>query len=116
MFISLTLFYKKVLIFRKEYESIDDEIDEALRILRRLHENKYIIAEDTMNEHRRYLNNLLKQLEKERKKVAHDLPGNNTDTFKNNVLNMMEQVKQAKRKMKDLEKVKNGLEKFPKMS
>ncbi|KAM7270568.1 hypothetical protein ACFE04_029782 [Oxalis oulophora] len=102
--------------FRKEYESIDDDIDDALRILRRLHEREYIIAEDTLNKHRRYLNNMLEQLEKERKKVAHDLPGNDTDTLMNNVLDMMEQVKQEKRKMKEMEKVKNGLEKFQKMS
>ncbi|KAM7270083.1 hypothetical protein ACFE04_029297 [Oxalis oulophora] len=102
--------------FLKEYKSIDDEIDDALRILRRLHEREYIIAEDTLNEHRRYLNNMLEQLEKERKKVAHDLPGNDTNTFMKNVLVMMKQVKPAKRKMKELEKVKNGLENFQKMS
>ncbi|KAM7257847.1 hypothetical protein ACFE04_013588 [Oxalis oulophora] len=100
--------------FRKEYERIDDEIDDTLRILRMSQEREYRIAEDTLNEHQRYLKNLLEQLEKERTEVAHDPPGNDTDTIMNYVLDRMEQVKQAKRKMKELEKIKNGFGKMPK--
>lgn len=87
---------------------LEAEIDQVLQALKRSQEFEYNLAEEKLLLHKNYLLNLFQQLDKEQTELRRQTSSTGQNSFLNNVINRVDQVKREVKKLKRMANVANG--------
>ncbi|XP_027362543.1 uncharacterized protein LOC113870142 [Abrus precatorius] len=86
---------------------LDVEVDQVLQALRKSQEFEYSVAEETLQVHKKYLQNLHQQLDSEKSELACQNSSGSNSLF-GAVRARKEQIKREEKKFEDMKKVANG--------
>lgn len=100
--------------YGNEHLKLEDEIEQALRELRRAQESEYRLAKETLYDQKNYIRNLYQQLDEERSELSRRTSRTGSDALLDAVLKRLDQVKQEVFKLKEMEKVGAGFGSTPK--
>ncbi|OAY75608.1 Protein OBERON 2 [Ananas comosus] len=95
---------------------LEDEIDSALKELKKSQESECKIAEQKLYAQKDFLLSLYRLLESERSELADPMPSPNSrncDTLLSNVLNRVDQIKREEEKFRSMLKISNGFGRTP---
>ncbi|WOK91577.1 hypothetical protein Cni_G00268 [Canna indica] len=112
---------KNLVYITSDYSSVsaklEDQVDQALRELKKSQESEYMIAEQKLYVQKNFLLSLYRQLEYERSELANPSPspiGGNYDALLSNVVERVDQIKNEEDKLKKMMKVGHGFGSTPK--
>ncbi|XP_073223178.1 uncharacterized protein [Cicer arietinum] len=99
---------KKYFGYRSESLKLEAEVDQVLEALRKSQKYEYNLAEESLNEHKKYLQNLYQQLDREKSELASQPNGSHSGVLFETVKERKEQLRRELMKFENMKRVANG--------
>lgn len=87
---------------------LEAEVDQVLEALRKSQRDEYSLAEERLDAHKRYLQNLYQQLDCEKSELASQPHASHSDIMFQTVRARKEQLRREVMKFEEMKKVANG--------
>lgn len=99
---------KKYFGYRSESLKLEADVDQVLEALRKSQKYEYNLAEESLNEHKKYLQNLYQQLDREKSELASQPNGSHSGVLFETVKERKEQLRRELMKFENMKRVANG--------
>lgn len=102
--------------YLSDFGRLEVEVELVLEYLRKSQENEYNLAEERLNEHKRYLQSLYQQLAFEKSELANEAHSSRSDALFHDaaVGERVEQIRREVKKFEEMKKVAQGFGSTPK--